>query len=119
MQRLEDQRHAFAEDVGLLLERLGDLDRPDLAARDRRFGRVLGDPERSLDSACARPRHVAGDAGDERVVVRLDDDAVGPRDAEIGVDARDFLAEREGRSGCQGKCETDAEERLGEEAFHF
>ena len=67
-------------------------DRADLPARDRRLGLVLGQPERALDAAGLRARHVAGDAGDLGIVVGVDDDlVVGPDQLEDGVDLADRL----------------------------
>jgi hypothetical protein len=50
-----------------------------------------------------RARHVAGDAGHERIVVRFDDHAIGARHAKVGVDAADFLRVRERRGGNGGQ----------------
>ncbi len=78
-------------------ERLGERDRPDLAAGDRRLGLVFGEAEPALDPSGLGARDVAGDAPDLRVVVGVDDDLViRPDQLEHGVD----LADRLGPNQC-------------------
>ena len=111
-QPLEDERDALAEHLLVRVERLGaERDRADLAAGDRRFGLVLGEAERAADAAGLGARDVAGDAGDLRVVVGVDDDLVVRADElERGVDVADRLGagaagdDRTGRRRQSGFC---------------
>ncbi len=54
MQGLEDERHPAEKNIGLLLERLRDLDRRDLAAGNQSFRRIFRDAERAFHAVRAR-----------------------------------------------------------------
>src|SRR3989344_5711704 len=94
-QALEQDGHAFAEHLFLLLERLGEADRPHLAAGDGGFSAVFGQAQGALDAARACARDVAGHAQHAGVVIGFHEDVVVAADPlEGGVHRADFFARR-------------------------
>src|SRR6185437_1157967 len=86
------------------LAELAGVDRPDLAAGDRRLAGILGQPDRALDAPGARMAHVAGDARHLRIVERLDHDLV------VGAEPLEAIADRADLLGHCGQGEEDQQQ---------